>query len=400
MLTEVFMPKMTDHMESGVIVEWLVEVGDTVEQGQPLVEIETDKTDAELEAPASGVLLDVRPDASETGTEIRVGDTFAFISDDPAAASPGFAAVPAEGAAPDSRGEGDPAKDTPRAESTETAGTTHGDAIRATPAARRVAKELGIDLQDIGANETGTRLSEDDVRNAARLSDSDRSLEAATRPLSRVQKASGRVMVESIQTVPQFTLRRAVGADALEQARRDVGDPESKASVTAVLVVAVALALAESDRFHVSYRDGELVQHRDPVIGVAVATPDGLVTPVVHNAHTRGIAEVDATIRELAAAAREGSLQAEQTVGATFTISNLGMFEVDSFRAIVVPPQVAILAVGRVMPAPLVASGSEQPAASSVINLSLSVDHRAADGVDAAQFFQVLCRHIEEFGRD
>ena len=446
MPVEVFMPKMSDHMEAGEIIRWLVEEGDPVEQGQVIMELMTDKVVAELESPASGVLKGIRPGA-QAGASVPVGETFAFIAqpDESVPVLPALAPVTT----------GDAAAAPKDATSSPAQRTHEPESTRATPVARRVAKELGIDLalvqgsgpqgritdvdvrafaeaarpqparadrraspvarrvaRDLGVDLSAVKGSgpdgavrEEDVRASAGAGQAPPPAPAGAAgaewlPLNAIQRLTGQRMLESIHAVPQFGL--SVGVDTtnflwLREALMEqiVAETGERLSITALLVRIVAAALRRHPRANGSYDNGRVVLHPCINLGIAMCTEDGLVVPVIQNADRKSLAEVTRELKSFHDKTLTLRFSAEDLSGGTFTISNLGMFGIDSFDAIINPPQSAILAVGRILKTP-VGMPDGTIALRPMLNLTLKVDHRALDGVQAAKFLVEIRELIEK----
>jgi pyruvate dehydrogenase E2 component (dihydrolipoamide acetyltransferase) len=407
MAVEVYIPKMSDHMESGTILRWLVEEGQAVQSGQVLFELETDKAVGEVTAPATGVLSGVRGRAGEA---LPVGTAVAVI------VPPGEA----------------PASSLPSAEGTGARGEV--EIVPATPVARRVAKELGIDLRQVSGSGPGGRVREGDVRaQAARLEALRIADQTATSmtgltapaaappavsgpvpaslpavellPLSTIQRLTGERMLESIRTIPHFFLEVDVDMTRALELReavrgRILAETGERVSLTALLVRVAAAALRRHPRLNVSFADGQLIVHPDINIGVAVGTSGGLLAPVIHQADRKSLAEITAAIRRFQArqagpGAEAARFSPQELSGGTFTVSNLGMFGVDRFSAIINPPQSAILAAGRIARKPL-AGENDLLTVRPLMALTLSVDHRSLDGVQGAAFLAEVKTLLEQ----
>jgi pyruvate dehydrogenase E2 component (dihydrolipoamide acetyltransferase) len=369
MPAEVIMPALGMAQETGTVLRWLKAEGETVVKGEPLLEIETDKVTVELEAPADGTLAGV---SAAAGDEVPVGRAIAFVL---AAGESVPEEVPAvEEAAPVS-GNGDVA-----------AVTTGAAAPRralASPKARRIAAERGIDLDALaGSGPSGAVVASDVERGAAA---------PATSSLWRTMADR---TTAAWQTTPHFYLRRAVDASGLRAWRTELRADGVSVSHTDLLVKLAAEALRRHPRVNSTWRDGAVVPCDGINVAIAVATEDGLIVPVVHGADRLELGETAARRKELVAAAREGRLRPEDVTGGSFTISNLGMYGVDSFDAIVNAPQAAILAVGRIADRVVAVDG--QPAVRPILELSVSFDHRVVDGARGAEFLDTLAGLIEE----
>ena len=414
------MPALELAQETGKLLRWIKAPGDTVRKGEPIAEIETDKVTVELEAPASGVLGAV---TAQEGDVVPVGHTIAQIAapgESPASTLGGSGEGPGGGA--DTRVKASPLArkiaeehgvDLARVKTASgkiekadvlafverrraVAAPANGSAgrlVAASPKARRLAAERGIDLRALkGSGPAGAVLT----------------LDVPTAPLTppSPQRAEGggvgtvwRIMAErmtaSWTSAPHFYLVREVNVARLvswlDKARKQTG---ARITYTDLLVKLVAAALAQHPRVNISWKDGALERHADINVGLAVALEDGLVVPVLHKADTLGLEEIAARREDLVSRAQAGRLRPADIQGGVFTISNLGMYGVDAFSAIVNPPQAAILAVGRITDRVVPVDG--RPAVQPTMMLTLSCDHRAVDGARGAQFLGALADLIEE----
>jgi pyruvate dehydrogenase E2 component (dihydrolipoamide acetyltransferase) len=368
MPAEVIMPALGMAQETGKVLRWLKAEGETVVKGEPLLEIETDKVTVELESPADGTLAGVR--AAE-GDEVPVGRAIAFVLAAGESTPEDAAPAPETAATAPASGNG------------EVAPVTIGDArprrALASPKARRIAAERGIDLDALdGSGPSGSIVAADVARGTAAPA------------ISSLWKTMAERTTASWQATPHFYLRRAVDASGLQAWRND----HAGVSHTDQLVKLVAEALRRHPRVNSTWRDGAIVQCDGINVAIAVATEDGLIVPVVHGADRLALDQIAARRKELVAAAREGRLRPEDVTGGSFTISNLGMYGVDSFDAIVNAPQAAILAVGRIVERIVAVDG--RPAVRPVLELSVSFDHRVVDGARGAEFLDTLAGLIEE----
>jgi pyruvate dehydrogenase E2 component (dihydrolipoamide acetyltransferase) len=398
-------------MEEGTVLQWLVAEGDRVEAGQPLVEIETDKATVTHEADVAGVVLAL---TVGEGATVPLGAPIAVIGEAgeelPAAPSPEALAAagapapahaaPVGGSAPS---ESAVVQGGRRSESTD----ERGARPKASPLARRLAGELGVDLAGLAGSGPNGRVIRADVERAAaqvaQAANGGRAEPATTAPaaepppgrakgettiheLTRLQRTVARRMAESRATVPDFELRCEVDMSAVVGLRdrlRDVTDPVP--SYNDFIVKAVALALREFPRVNGAYRDGRVETYSRINVGVAVAAGEALVVPTIFDADRLSLGEISRKSRELAARVRDGSIAPADVAGGTFTVSNLGMYGVDSFSAVINPSQVAILAVGSLKPRPVVDSEGNLVARPTV-QLTLACDHRALYGADGARF--------------
>src|SRR5437870_2050114 len=334
MPTDIIMPALELAQETGKVVHWLKRAGDTVRKGEPIVEIETDKVTVEIEAPASGVLRDV---TAQEGDVVPVGRTIAIVVGADEAGAAAAAATVMPPASPAATG-----------------------AVPMPPSAPREG------LPGVGAPGVGT-----------------------------VWRIMAERMTTSWTTAPHFYLVREVDVSRLvswlDRARKQTG---AHITYTDLLIKLVAAALSRHPRVNASWRDDAIAQHTDINIGLAVAIDDGLVVPVIHRADTLGLAEIAARREDAVSRAQAGKLRPADIQSGGFTISNLGMYGVDAFSAIVNPPQAAILAVGRI--ADRVVARNGQPAVLPTMMLTLSCDHRALDGARGAQFLGALADLVEE----
>ena len=415
MARELIMPVLGMNQDTGTLVRWLRQEGDRVRKGDAVMEIATDKVTVEIEAPAAGVLSQIR---AQEGEEIPVGQTVAFIlaADEtaPAPATPARAeeaAAPADRSAPaaspvarrlaEARGidlravpaQGKRiAKEDVEAYLAQRQGAA-ADRVLASPKARRLAREQGADLAQIrGSGPQGAVLAADLAAAPAPppAAPADRA-----RPPGRLWQVMARRLTESWQSVPHFYLARAVDATQLQAWRKACQDKyQPRITLTDLLIKVLGAALDEHPALNASWRDdGAIVRHPAVNVGLAVAVPDGLLVPVIAAANRRAVPDIAAARERLVAAARQGALAPDDLTGGTFTVTNLGMFGVERFGAIINPPEAAILAVGAVRDQVVPVDG--QPGVRPMLELTLSCDHRVADGAAAARFLQTLVGYLE-----
>ncbi len=406
MATEVIMPSLGFDMVEGTVARWLKKEGDPVQKGEPIVEIETEKATVEVEAAASGVLSKILVPEGET---VAVGTVIGSISapDEKPAAKPGERPERREPTPPppERPEEAREEQEKPGTEREEEPGAaTHPERrIKASPVARKIAEEAGIDLARIEGSGPGGRIMERDVQAAVgekpsrpKTMAAEEAPAAEPAPMSRMRKAIARRMAESKANAPHFYLTADVNMDRAMDMRDQLNHmaPEAeKVSVNDLIVTAAARTLARFPEINATYRGGTLERHSRIHIGIAVALPDGLIPPVLRDADRKSLREIAAGSRELGERARAGKLRPDDLGPGTFTISNLGMFDVEEFIAIINPPEAAILAVGAVTPRPVAAEGEVRIA--RMMKATLSVDHRAADGAQAARFLQELKKLLE-----
>ena len=446
-MPEIIMPRLSDTMEEGTLSAWLKQPGEQVQRGDILAEIETDKAVMELEAFEEGVLQQILVQEGET---VPIGQPIALIGtgDGGAVASP---AAPAE-AAPASPAETAAAIETAPEVETTVAATAQpvppatGEApapaseqqVKASPMARAIAREHGIDLSTVTGSGPGGRVVKADVE-ALAASDGGRATPAPPPPaaaapppaaaaapaapaaaapaapapaaapaaaaadveeipLTSMRKTVARRLVESMQSAPHFYLTIQVDADALLGLRAELNqrlaDQGTKLSVNDLLVRACAVTLRTHPDINVSWAGDKILRHRRIHVGIAVAVGGGLIVPVVRDADQKSVSQISRDAKALIDKARAGKLRPDEFTGGTFTISNLGMFGIDQFTAVINPPEAAILAVGATTSEPVLRDG--QLATRQRMKLTLSIDHRALDGATGAQFLADLKAILEE----
>lgn len=394
MATELKVPTLGMDMEEATIVRWLVEEGAEVKKGDPVLEIDTDKTSFEIEAPADGAIQALR---GEEGDILPVGATLAYVTAPGEEIPESEEEAPAEEAQP--QASGDAAGARRRETSEDQAGPAPADSedgrrVRASPAARRAAAEMGVSIESVSGSGPYGRVYLSDVLQMETEAPAEEAepapIDAARRePLSRIRRLGAERTARSFSEVPHFYLTRDMEADRLvELLDRLKSRMEPAPSVTELLVLAVSRTLRDHPRLNGRYAGGELEVHDDVNVRVAVATDEGLVVPVIAKADTLSLRELVPKVKDVVRRAREHKLSPEELSGGTFTISNLGMMGIDSFDAIINTPEAAILAVGRVRTVPEWRDGGWVPR--RVISATLSVDHRVADGADGARFLADL----------
>ncbi len=375
-MTEMVMPRLSDTMEEGTILRWLKADGEHVKRGEELVEIETDKANMTYESDQEGTLRIV----AQEGDTLAVGQTIAHIGE----GEP-------NGAAPL---EAKPVSVMPVVqEQPKVAQPADHERIKASPVARRVARENDVDLQKLSGTGPGGRIVKADVEAANETSAASplpavegAKGETSVQELSRTQRTIARRMAESKATIPDFTLNMDVDMEecvALRTQLKEMTQP-GVPTYNDMVVKASALALREFPRANASYRDGNFELHSRINVGVAVATEDALVVPTVFDADTKSLGEIARETRALAERVRAATITPPELGGGTFTVSNLGMFGVTRFTAIINPPQAAILSVGALEPRPVVRGG--EILARHTMSITLACDHRILYGADAANF--------------
>jgi pyruvate dehydrogenase E2 component (dihydrolipoyllysine-residue acetyltransferase) len=388
MAISVVMPALEMAQETGKLVSWLKKEGDSIAKGEPLIEIETDKAVMEIESPGDGILAGIKVQAGE---EVPVGQTIAWI------VRPGELTPTDEVATVSGRKNTTAAATaSPRSSSNATAPS---DQVRISPKARRLAAERGIDLAQVrGSGANGEVLTSDiltavEFKASAPATNTGLKIDSAS-PISRLMAER---TTQSWTTVPHFFVVREVDAGALNEARQALAPEIEKSravklSHTDLLTALLARVLQKHPRVNASWA-GEGVRSNSGInIGLAIAVEDGVVAPVIHNADKIALSEIAVQRRDLADRARGGKLRPEDLANGTFTISNLGMFGVDAFTAIIIPPQAAILAVGAITDRVVAIDG--QVGVRSMMTLTLSSDHRVIDGARAAEFLRDLVAAI------
>jgi pyruvate dehydrogenase E2 component (dihydrolipoamide acetyltransferase) len=417
-MAEIVMPRLSDTMEEGTILSWLVADGETVSRGQELVEIETDKANMTYESDQEGVL---RTLAAE-GETLPVGAPIARVGDDAPSASGATAAQtttknddrpargPVDARAVGENADGDmPPLEPPPPEAAGAVETQRSERLRASPVARRIAQEKEIDLGTLTGSGPGGRIVKADVEVAGAADPpaagpagvSTAKGETTVVELSRTQQTIARRMAEAKATIPEFTLGTEIDMEACVALRAELKSlgQEDAPTYNDMVVKACALALRESPRANGGYRDGRLQLHSRVNVGVAVAGagegPAGatLVVPTVFDADQKSLGEIARETRALAGRVRDGSITPPELGGGTFTVSNLGMFGVSAFTAIINPPQAAILAVGSLGPRAVVGDGGI--VARNTMTVTLACDHRILYGADAATFLTRIRELLE-----
>lgn len=395
MATIVSMPKWGLAMKTGQVVAWLKQPGDSVRQGEPIVQIESEKISNEVEAPATGILR--RLEVAE-GQDAPVGAALAVIvapgeevSDEQVAALIREDAEIKRQKAEMLTGQQAPAARTPVAVR---APVGTGERVNASPVARRLAQERGIDLATVVGTGPGGRITMEDVQQA--LDAAAQAMEEAPAeqviPLAGMRGTIARRMHQSLQNMAQVTLISEVDVTDLKQLRETLKQ-DFDLTYTDMIVKAAALALKEHPRLNAHAEEGRIRLSQDIHIGIAVALEDGLIVPVVKHADRKALREIALDTRRLGQQAREGALTHEDVTGSTFSVTNLGMYGVDAFTPIINPPEVAILGVGRIVEKP--ARGPQGVEWRQMLTLSLTFDHRCVDGAPAAAFLQAVRKQLE-----
>jgi len=419
---EIKMPALSPTMEEGTLAKWLVKAGDTVKSGDLMAEIETDKATMEFEAVDKGVIAEiVVPEGTDN---VKVGQVIAILAAEGEDASAAKAAPKAEApkteapkaeAAPDPS----PAPAAPAAAPTPTpVPAASGDRVKASPLARRIAAEKGVDLASVTGSGPNGRIVRVDVEGAkpgaAVPAAAPAAVESAAAPapakpaaipdipheatkLSNVRKTIARRLTESKQQVPHIYLTVDIRLDALLKLRADLNkslEPRGvKLSVNDLLIKALAASLIQVPKCNVMFTPDQLISFQRADISVAVSTPSGLITPIITHADTKGVAAISTEMKDLATRARDNKLKPEEYQGGTASISNMGMFGIKQFEAVINPPQGMIMAIGAGEKRPYVIDDALGVA--TVMSATGSFDHRAIDGADGAELMQAFKALIE-----
>lgn len=404
------MPKLSDTMTEGVVAEWHKKVGDTVSEGDLLADIETDKATMEFESFYDGVLLHI---GVEKGAAAPVNDILAVIGEKGEDIESILNDAANETTQQEDKKveESKPAKETPAAEpvtdtkpstkETTTSVSTTGGRIFASPLAKSMAEEKGIDLAMVKGTGENNRIVKKDIENyTPGASVSSGSVITAgvesyrDEPLSQMRKAIARTLTASKFSAPHFYLKMEVDMDNAIAARKAINEDEGvKISFNDMVVKAVASALRKNPKVNADWI-GDAIRYNDHIhIGVAVAVDEGLLVPVVKHTDTKGFAQIGAEIKELAQKARTKKIQPQEMEGGTFAISNLGMYGIEDFTSIINPPNGCILSVGQIKQTPVIKNGQIVPG--NIMKLSLSCDHRVVDGAVGSAFLQDVKKLLE-----
>ena len=427
MASKVIMPKLSPTMEEGQIARWLKKEGDKVSMGEPLAEIDTDKATMEMQALSNGVLRKILVGEGESaplGQLIGIigepdEDISSLLSEAPAkSAEPSSAqAAPAQTTSEKTPGPA-PAEAPAEQPAPAAAGNGAGGRLIVSPLAARMAAEAGIDLRSLRGSGPGGRIVKKDIETA--LSQPQPSAAAPGKqpalrviegrqqqlvvagastyhdePASEIRRTIARRLVTSLGPVPHFFLTSEIEMDRAAEMRRGINalDPDLKISINDIIIKVSAAALMQHPQVNASFQD-KFVRYYDRAdIGVAVAIEDGLITPVIRSADQKSLSQIAAEVRELAERAKSRKLKPEEYTGATFSVSNLGMFGINEFTAIINPPEGGILAIGAMTPQPVVREG--EVVVRQMMRVTMSCDHRLIDGATGAKFLQTFKKILE-----
>ena len=389
MAISVVMPALEMAQETGKLLAWRKKEGERVSKGEPLLEIETDKAVVEIEAPGDGILAGI---SADVGAVIPVGVTIAWL------VAPGEK-PPAEprSAAPTARASSGPERTVGVAAQSPEQPTASAPQI--SPKARRLAKELGVEIGRVrGSGPDGT-ITAEDIQVFADGRDS--TAPSGVEPLGQVARLMAERTKQSWTSVPHFFLVCEVHVTELVEAqkrlRQEIDEAQqARPTITDLLIALLAQALAKHPRMNSSWTEEGIRRNPDVNISVAMAVKDGVVGAVIHRANSLSLSEISIQRRDLAERARAGRLRPVDISGGSFTLSNLGMYKVDAFSAIITPPQAGVLAVGRISDRVVAVEG--KPGVRSMMTMTLSSDHRVVDGARAAEFLGELAESIQKAG--
>jgi len=390
LISEVTMPSMGADMTEGTIVKWLKKEGDEVKRGDKLAEIETDKTVVEMECYNDGILKKI---IVNEGQAVPVGDLIAYIGDANDEVPDNSTDVSSNSAPEDVIVDEAPEKQA-------TSEPINTGKVKASPIAKKLANELGVDLSSISGSGPGGRITREDVEAASSggstSSNETEKIDSNSIPLTPMRKAIAGVVSKSKSEIPHFYISNSANMTEVIKKRSEFNQANNvKVSVNDIILFAVTQALKKYPKFNSSFNQDSLIEHKNINIGMAIALPVGLIVPAVLGCEDKGLMEISNAAKDLAGRAKgNGSpLTQEENNGATFSVSNLGMFDIDEFVAIVVPPQSAILSVGKANDEVIVEDGNM--VISKIMKMTLSVDHRVNDGAEAAMFLGELKQILE-----
>src|SRR5919106_798325 len=407
------MEALSPTMEEGRLVKWTKKEGEAVKSGDTLAEVETDKAVMELVARADGHLIGVRVPEGKT---VPVGEVVAFIGApgekvdgaEPASAAPGGKGKDGGKGRGEGGGAPTPPPSSPPTPTPAAAPVAVADAprVKASPLARRMAKDAGLDLKLVSGSGPGGRVVKRDLEAAAAAPlppspfpfPQKSGAPFADVPLTQIRKTIAKRLAASLGPIPHFFLTTEVDMERAAEARdalnRELGDRGAgKVSFNDVIVKATALALVKHRECNAWFQDDHIRYWNEVHLGMAVAVEQGLITPVIRNADLKALGQISAEARELAGRARERRLKPEEYTGSTFSISNLGMLDIDQFTAVINPPEAGILAVGRIVAKPVAVDG--QVVVRRRLRLTMSCDHRVIDGATGAEFLKTVKQMLE-----
>lgn len=399
MASKVIMPKLSPTMEEGQIARWLKKEGDKVSMGEPLAEIDTDKATMEMQALANGVLRKI---LIQEGQSAPLGQLIAVIGEP----NEDIASVLSEASAAPVPAKKDPEPEpAPKEEPAPTNGrqavNTDSGRIIVSPLAARMAADQGLDLRSIQGSGPNGRIIKRDIEAALTKPKPKAAVVTGTasgyrdEPATQIRQTIAKRLVTSLGPVPHFFLTVDIEMDRAAEMRESIKalDPDLKISLNDIIIKVAAAALLQHPQVNASYQEKVIRYYEHADVGVAVAIEDGLITPVVRAADQKSLSQIAGEVRELAERARSKKLKPEEYTGATFSISNLGMFGIDEFTAVINPPEGAILAIGAMTSKPVVKNN--EVVVRQMMRVTMSCDHRVVDGATGAKFLQTFKKMLE-----
>ncbi len=405
------MPRLSDTMSEGKVAKWHKKVGDTIKEGDILAEIETDKAVQDFEAEVNGTLLYI---GTEEGEASPVDEVLAIIGPEGTDVSGLTSGGGAKASAPKKEVSAEKT-DSPKEENSKPVSASNSGRIAVSPLAKKMAEDKGIDLNDLtGSGENGRIVKKDiegftpstaevataESKSAATASPAPAAMnfvqgEDSETPNSQVRNIIAKRLAESKFTAPHYYLIVEINMDKAIQARKEINSlPDTKISFNDMIIKATAMALRKHPQVNSTWKADKIIHHGNINVGVAVAIPDGLVVPVLKNTDQMNYTQISAGVKDMAGRAKSKGLKANEMEGSTFSVSNLGMFGIETFTSIINQPNSAILSVGAIVEKPIVKDG--QIVVGNVMKLSLACDHRVVDGATGAQFLQTLKTYLEQ----
>jgi len=393
MPVDIIMPALEMSQDTGQLVRWFKSEGELVRQGEPLMEIETDKMVLEIESPGTGVLTQV---TAAPGEEIPVGKVIALLlAEGESAPESGIQSEPPMSSPAGTPPQPEVSEADARPPATADQPMVAATQVRASPKSRRLARELGIDLSTVtGTGPQGSIQTQDVQQYASGAGDSAGQSQYTAQPIKGIRKVIAKRLQKSAQEAPHISLTLSVDMGKIQaELSRQSSHGEGAVKLSSMLCKAVALTLAEHPRLNAHLVDNEIRIFENVHLGVAVALEEGLVVPVIRDVGSKGVVQIQAEMSEFAGRARQRQLQLDEMKGATFTLSNLGMYGIEHFTSIVNPPEVAILSAGAVRDEPVACEGRIE--VRPRMQMTINCDHRAVDGAVAAEFLRALKQRLE-----
>ena len=393
MVREIIMPKLGETMEEGYLTKWFKEEGQKVEKGEVVFEVMSDKTNFEVESPYAGYLRKIIVPASENA--IPVTSVVGYLADAMDESVPEITTPPpTPSSSEESRGSIHQARGSDKSDPYITAEKPAGP-IMASPLAKKIAKELGVDLASVKGTGPGGRITEKDVRSATPGKKAAPKVEGITKKrLSPLRQIIAERLSKSKREIPHYYLRKILDVSSLVASRKKLKAEGQDITYTDLLIKVVADTLMEFPEMNATYENNDLTIYPEVNLGLAIARPEGLIVPVLTGVNRKTLSEITKERKRLVETARQDKLAKEDLEGGTFTLSNLGLYEIDAFSAIIYQPQVAILAIGAIKDG--VSASGNSLAIKPLVEVTLSCDHRVVDGSYSAQFLQKLQEKIHK----